>query len=357
MTHATDSDRLVYSEAELLSDGTYASPLYAGEVLCHGGFDADGRYQSPRTAVRSPAVSAWQARLAREGQPLLEIPDPWVPPQFPSVEQAKLLLQAGVREPIVRALTVISILEGFGAIIRDVRVPQLDAFLVEPIDGTALGHLDRGLFEAHARDEAGYKDQGGHKQMWEAARDLALENPKVPPDVFLRLMGDRGQARGGDPLFPQLDKKLYRMLSMMAQVMVIEVFARETFDWGVALLSDPAVSAQPARAGAMVEYIRADESPHVEYLRTALSEARARTLRTVDGKTIPGKTVVDGLMHHILTRVAKNRPREQRDDTRGSLVQAVEAGQANKLLIEQFDALAPSWTPPALTGFEAPVAA
>jgi hypothetical protein len=351
MADGLDRDRTSYTGAELLSDATYAAPLYAGEVLCHGGFDADGRYRSPRTAVRTPAVQAWQARLAAAGTPLIEVPDPWVPPQFPSVAQAKLLLENGVREPVVRALTVISILEGFGAIIRDVRVENLGSLIVEPIDGTALGHLDA-LFEAHARDEAGYKDQGGHKQMWEAARDLALDNPKVPSDVFLRLMGDRGQARAADPMFPQLDKRLYRMLSMMAQVLVIEVFARETFAWGISLLSDPKVSAKPKEAGAMVQYIEADESPHVEYLRTALSELRTRTLRTVDGATLSGQTAVDGLMHHILSRVAKNRPREQRDDTRNALATAIEAGSAKKSLLEEFDALTPKWEPPALTGFE-----
>jgi hypothetical protein len=174
--------------------------------------------------------------------------------------------------------------------------------------------------------------------------------------VFLRLMGDRGQARAGNPVFPELDKKLYRMLSMMAQVYVVEVFAKRTFDWGVALLSDPEVSAQPERAGAMVDYIRSDESPHVEYLRTALSEARTRTLRTADGSTLAGATVVDGLMHHVLQRVIESRPREQRDDTRNALVRAIEAGQAGKSLLEEFDALAPSWTPPARTGFEAKAA-
>ncbi len=173
-------------------------------MLCHGGFDQDGRYRSPRTLHRNPAVLAWQAQAAAARvTALIDIPEALIPPQFPSVAQAKLLLKAGVREPIVRALTVISILEGFGAIIRDVRVPDLQSFFVEPIDGTALAHLEHGLFEAHARDEAGYKDQGGHKQMWEAARDLALENPKMPSDVFLRLMGDRGQARAGDPVFPR----------------------------------------------------------------------------------------------------------------------------------------------------------
>jgi hypothetical protein len=348
-----DLSRLTYSPEELLSDTRVTAPLHAGGVLCHGGFDADGRYCSPRTLHRTPAIHSWQAKLIADGGELIQIGDELIPPQYPSVEQAKLMLKAGVREPVVRSLTVISILEGFGAIIRDVRVPDLRSFFVEPIDATALAHLDQGLFEAHARDEAGYKDQGGHKQMWEGARDLALENPKVPPDVFLRLMGDRGQSRPGEAVFPQLDKKLYRMLSMMTQVLAVEVFAKRTFDWGEALLSDPEVSAEPQRAGAMVGYIRSDESPHVEYLRVALSEARMRTLRTEDGKTIAGSVVVNGLLHHVLSRMTSNRQREQRDDTRGSIVRAVEAGQIRPALLEQFDALEPRWTAPATTGFEA----
>jgi hypothetical protein len=353
----TQLDRTTYTSEELLSDGRFEKPLFAGGVLCHGGFDRDGTYHSPRTLHRNPAVLAWQTKLTNEGFRLIEIADALSPPQYPSVEQARLLLKRGLREPIVRALTVISILEGFGAIIRDVRVPDLNALFVEPIDGTALAHLELGLFEAHARDEAGYRDQGGHKQMWEAARDLALENPEVPPDVFMRLMGDRGQARAADPLFPQLDKKLYRMLNIMSQVLAIEVFAKRTFDWGVGLLSDPEVSAAPAEAGAMVSYIRADESPHVEYLRTALSEARARTLRTEDGRSIAGSTVVDGLLHHILSRLSESRPREQRNDTRGAVAQAVEAGQAKPSLLEELDALTPVWTPPSHTGFEPKAAA
>ncbi|MDH5672604.1 MAG: hypothetical protein OEZ06_10675 [Myxococcales bacterium] len=347
-----EDDQVHFTSAELLSDVDYAEPLIAGEVRCHGGFDADGKYIPPRTRVRNPAVAAWQAQLLHQGGQLLEIGDAQVPPQYPSVAQSKLLLQNGVREPIVRALTVISILEGFGAIIRDVRMPDLKALLVEDFDGTALSHLDKGLFEAHARDEAGYRDQGGHKQMWEAARDLALENPRVPPDVFMRLMGNRGQSRRGEPLFPQLDKNLYRMLMTMSQVLVIEVFARGTFDWGVELLSDPEVSAAPEAAGTMVEYIRADESPHVEYLRTALSEFRQKTVRTEDGKTLPGRTIVDGILHHILGQMGKNRPREQRDDALVALKQAVDKGQAQRSLLEDFEALTPIWQPPAQTGFE-----
>ena len=38
----------------------------------------------------------------------------------------------------------------------------------------------------------------------------------------------------------------------------------------------------------MVRHVRADESPHVEYLRTALTEVRSRTLRVADGSECRG---------------------------------------------------------------------
>jgi len=345
-------DRLRWTREELLESGAYAAPLIAGGVRCHGGFEADGRYRSPRTTHRAPAIRAWQAGLAREGHELLDIPRAAMPPQYPNVEQAALLLAHGVRDPIVRTLTIISIVEGFGAMIRDVRVPDLAALVVEPIEGTALTHLSGGLFEAHARDESGYKDEGGHKQMWEAARDLALEKPKVPGDVLMRFMGRNAARRRPERPFPQLDETLERMLAMMAQVLVVEVFAEGTFDWGMRLLSDPKVSAAPEAAGTMVGHIRADENPHVEYLRTALSEVRARTLRTVDGRTLAGRTVVDALLHRILREITRNRPREQREDLREGLVAAMQAAAKPGALLEAFDALDSPWTPPARTGFE-----
>ena len=59
--------RLVYTRDELLDSGAYEAPLIAGDVRCHGGFEADGRYRSPRTIHRAPAVQAWQARLTQGG--------------------------------------------------------------------------------------------------------------------------------------------------------------------------------------------------------------------------------------------------------------------------------------------------
>ena len=342
---------LVYSAEEILTDPVVREPLVANGVRCHGGFDADGRYRSPRTRHRLPAIRAWQARLARDGDGLVDIPRALIPPQYPNAAQTKLLLREGVRDPVVRTLTMISIIEGFGAIIRDVRVPELGQLLIEPCDGTSLAHLGGGLFEAHARDEAGHRDQGGHKQMWEAARDLALENPTVPGDVLMRFMGRRA-SRGRERAFPQLDEGLERMLQTMATVLVVEVFAENTFAWGQQVLSDPEVSADPGGAGAMVGYIRADENPHVEYLRTALSEVRARTLRSVAGGTIPGRTVVDGLLHRTLHSLTTERPRQQREDLRASLGESMRAARDPRHLAEEFDALETHWTPPARTGFE-----
>ncbi len=346
--------RLDYSAEEILSSDTGLAPLVANGVRCHGGYDTSGEYRSPRTLHRTPAIRAWQARLEREGAALIAISPALMPPQYPNVAQARLLLRAGVRDPIVRALTTISIVEGFGAIIRDVRVPELRAVVRKPIDGTALAHLSTGLFEAHARDEAGHRDEGGHKQMWEAARDLALESPRIPPDVLMRLMG--GGARRGPRtrLFPQIDETLESMISTMANVLVIEVFAARTFDWGDRLLSDPDVSAEPERAGALVRHIRSDESPHVEYLRTALSELRARTLATADGVGVPGRSVVDALLHRTLRVLTTTRPQEQRADTRASLAAAIQAAHAPDGLLEEFDALESPWTPPQQTGFERP---
>ncbi len=352
-------DRLEWSSVELLEREPGLEPLIASGVRCHGGFDADGRYRSPRTSHRMPAIAAWQARLATDGHALLSIPDSLLPPHHPNVAQARLLLLEGVREPIVRALTMISIVEGFGAIIRDVPVPDLASLVREPIEGTALAHLSGGLFEAHARDEAGHKDEGGHKQMWEAARDLALDSPKIPSDILMRMMGGARARTRRERLFPRLDETLEDMLATMVNVLVIEVFARGTFDWGETLLSDPEISARPKEAGAMVGYIRADEAPHVEYLRTALSEVRARTLRTVDGgdgELLEGRIVVDALLHRALEFTTRQRPQEQRNATRTSITSSLEkvADAARvRSLLERFDALETPFSPSEKTGFEA----
>ena len=302
--------QLTWTEAELLAGHDIVEPLVAGGVRCHGGFAADGVYVSPRTRNRVPAITAWQESHREQfGTEIIDAPlDLW-PEVFPNVAQSKYLLREGVREPTISALTRIGTVEGFGSMIRAVQVENLQSHFDESIAGTAIAHLQSGLFEAHARDEAGWEDEGGHKQMWFAARDIAFEHP-VSDDmtqVMLERMGIVPQ--GGKPptpeemrrnaeamrRFPDLDLSLEMMLRRMVGLMLIEVSAFHTFAWAEEVLSDADLVAGDGEAATLVSYVRADETPHVDYLRTVLTEMRDRTFVGESGRRIPGTEIIDDL--------------------------------------------------------------
>jgi hypothetical protein len=211
-----------------------------------------------------------------------------------------------VREPTISALTRIGTVEGFGSMIRAVKVDRLQSHFDESIAGTAIAHLQGGLFEAHARDEAGWEDEGGHKQMWFAARDVAFEHP-VSDDMTQTMLERMGiVVPGGKPptpeevrrnaealrRFPDIDLSLEMMLRRMVGLLFIEVSAFHTFAWAEEVLSDRDLVAGDGEAAALVSYVRADETPHVEYLRTALTEMRDRTFVGESGRRIPGTEVV-----------------------------------------------------------------
>jgi hypothetical protein len=337
--------RLKFTREELLANVPTREALVVKGVKCHGGFDAEGTYRSPRTLWRNPAIKAWQEQhLASSNRPLVAIPDDAVPPHTPSTEQAKFLLREGVREPMVRILTEIAIIEGFGAMIRELPVPPLGSFIREDVAGTALAHLGGGLFEAHARDEAGWEEEGGHRQMWDASRDAALSNPAISPEIYANIIA----RRTGEPpaMFPELGAPVERLVRFMVNVLAIEVFARSTFAWAEEVLSDESVSDAPKEAADLVRFIRADEAPHVEYLRTALSEVSARTLLTTEGKEIAGHKVVDALMDRALTTMIRQRLNDRPAAMRDLVRRTANAPDIEEL-IARYDALATPWTPPA----------
>jgi hypothetical protein len=341
--------QLEYSREQLLASHAVEEPLVAADVLCHGGF-IGGKYCSPRTLVRTPAIQAWKARLASEGHPLLYFPTNYVPPQYPNYLQTKLLLEEGVRDPVVRALTNVAIVEGFGARIRSVGALELERHLLEDIGGTALAHLEGGLFEAHARDEAGWRSEGGHKQMWEAARDLGLDRPRVPDDVLLQLLMnlDTGKLKAtSQRLVPEISKTLETLIGLMATVMVVEIFASEMFIWAKQLFGDPEISSRPREALQMIRYIEADEESHIEYLRTALSEIRARTVLSEDGKQqLRGADVVDRIVAAQLQGVASARPRQQRAQSRDEIHQLLAERPMGSELRRRYENLDSGWVYP-----------
>jgi hypothetical protein len=316
-----ETDQLEWTEQELLATHAIEEPLIAGGVRCHGGFDADGAYVSPRTQNRMPAVRAWQANHeATFGTELLGAPiDTW-PAHYPNLAQSRYLVEHGVTGPTISELTRIGTVEGFGGLIRHSLIPDLQTCFDEDVRGTASAHLDKGLYEAHARDEAGHEDEGGHKQMWFAARDVAFEDPATEDETILMLerMGISEPGAGGqidveamrakalaNRILPDdVPFELEALIERMVRLLFIEISAFHSFAWAEDLLADPELVAGDGAGGRLISYVRADEAPHVEYLRTVLSEMRDRTFVGVDGQKHPGTemigTIWDRAMHDSL---------------------------------------------------------
>jgi len=297
------TDQVTFTEAELLANHDMAGPLVEGGVRCHGGFDDTGTYVSPRTKFRVPAIEAWEAQnSALFGTTPLHVPlDTW-PEHVPNVAQARHLITSGVPEPLIATLTRIGTVEGFGANIRFLQPGNMQQHFEEDIRGTGIDHLGRGLFEAHGRDEAGWEEEAGHKDMWFAARDIAFEHPtaKIDVDAMLARMGFGQPGSGGsmdlERVLPDdIDVNLELIANLMIRVLFIEVQAFHTFAWADAWLSDTDLVAGNGKAADLVSYIRADETPHVGYLKTVLTEMRDRTWLGASGTKHKGASMIQTL--------------------------------------------------------------
>jgi hypothetical protein len=359
-----------FTEEELLQSHSYAAPLIAGGVRCHGGFDDDGNYVSPRTKTRFPAIRAWQQQREEQfGTELLDIPLERWPEHYPNVAQAKFLIANGVREPVIATLTRIGTVEGFGSMIRYSVIPDLQKAFDEDVRGTAMAHLDRGLYEAHARDEAGHEAEGGHKQMWFAARDVAFEHPVTEDETqtMLQRMGF-GAAGGGaadmakiremmmaNRISPDdVDYELEALIERMARLLLIEISAFHAFAWAEEVLSDHDLVAGEGEAARLVSYIRQDETPHVEYLKTTLSEMRDRTFVGGSGKKYPGRDIIGGIWDRAVGESLGERREANLKLTLREVEHALEGNPRKADLLEEFHSLGSvrpsadgSWSAPA----------
>jgi hypothetical protein len=344
-----------FTQAELLADHPVAEPLVVDGVRCHGGFDDEGAYVSPRTRNRWPAIRAWEEqRVEQFSTPILDVPLETWPENFPSVEQSTFLIRNGVPGPTISSLTRIGTVEGFGGMLRVLPVPDLRRCFDEDVTGTAIAHIDGGLFEAHARDECGFGDLAGHDRMWFVARDLAFGHP-VTTDQTRRMLARMGIApgrptpgpsdvpgrsdasgRSGPPaasdtgrLLPDaIDLTLEMLVARMIGLLLIEVSAFHSFRWAEAVLGNRELVAGDGAAGALVSYIRADETPHVAWLRTALSEMRDRTWVGQDASRHPGGEMIGRVWDRALSNSLVLRRRENINFVMGEVLDAV-AGRAD----------------------------
>jgi hypothetical protein len=315
------TEQVEFTEEELLANVDVKEPLIAGGVVCHGGFDNNGEYVSPRTKHRIPAIRVWgEQNSDRFSTELIDIDMQRWQRTFPNVTQAKFLIRSGVPEPLMATLTRIGTVEGFGGNIRLLKPTNLQQHFVEDVRGTAIDHLGTGLFEAHGRDEAGWEEEAGHKDMWFASRDIAFGQPTADLDIeaMLARMGF-GQGRpgaGGDRLLPSdIPMELESMVALMIRVLFIEISAFHTFAWAEEWMSDTDLVAGEGEAARLVSYIRADETPHVGYLRTTLSELRDRTWVGDGGRQHDGADMIQRIWDPLLAQSLESGRAEGRKAT------------------------------------------
>jgi hypothetical protein len=349
------SEQVEFTFDELIMDDTIAEPLVVNGVRCHGGLDDDGAYVSPRMRFRGPAIEAWeQQRRARTGTDLLEMPLDSFTENFPSVEQSTFLIRNGAPDATVSSLTRIGTVEGFGAMLRYLPLPEMQKIIDDDITGTATDHIRLGLFEAHARDEAGWEDEAGHDKMWFAARDLAFENPVTEDQTAMMLerMGIgspggappdlaalRAQAIANRVLPDDIDFDFESMLARMIGLLFIEISAFHTFSWAEAVLADTDLVAGDGEAASIVSHIRQDEAPHVAYLQLALSEMRDWTWVGESGRKHDGAELLD----RMWTKAQQESRFGRRIDFLKLTMREVETGMQDRAdkddLLEEFFAL------------------
>jgi hypothetical protein len=255
----------------------------------------------------------------------------------------------------VALLTRIGTVEGFGAVIRHLAPADMQPFFADDIQGTAIAHLSRGLVEAHARDEAGWDDKAGHNEMWFAVRDIAFDRPITADqtEAMLKRMGlggggsaqqDRAARFQQERLFPDLDLGLELLVATMCRVLFIEIKAFHIFAWAEALLADTDLVAGDGEAARIVSYIRADETPHVEYLRTALTEMRDRAFVGESGRHHDGGEVVRAHWDRGLRDSMGTVETQNRTALAAEVIRTLETRRRGAPIVEEFHALG-EWRP------------
>ncbi|HEY1837457.1 MAG TPA: hypothetical protein VGG36_07350 [Rhizomicrobium sp.] len=313
--------RLSYTKDEILADHAYAKPQVEAGYRLHGGFDEHGKYVSPRTLHRWPAIEAWAEALRGRGHDLIDSSQQlMVAGSFPNVAQQGFLLEHGMGQTLWDSLSVTGVIEARGKRLAEASAPDFQDIIVEDITQTATGHLSKGLLIAHGLDEGGdaARGEGGHDAMWFAVRDMLFGKDAYPHAEIPESLAKPQTGR----LMPQLPAEHENWIMLLMNVLMIEIRAENFFNFCTAVMRDPRNFRDrrdvATHAADLVDRIRQDESPHVGYLTVVISELRSFTFRTVEGGTIKGRDFIDpiwnGMVHwHAVTNVEWDREQTHKE--------------------------------------------
>ena len=335
--------KLRYSEEELLLSHDYASlQIEAGRRL-HGGFDAAGRYISPRERVRGPALDAWAQALEDRGGALLDADSSLLAGiRYPSPAQLKLLLLEDLGQTFWNTLTITGHIEARGRILADMTFPELQSVVEEDVSEMAVGHLNQGLLKAHGLDEGGEPDKGigGHDVMWFALRDLAFgavdyPEPVVPENI----------ARPEEEIVfvPGLSDPIQRTIYFLLNLLMIEFRAERGFSLTETLLRDPELftNRRPLalHAAEIVGRIRRDEEIHVRSLRLYLGEIRGLHFKLEGGGRLAGTELVDRQWRGIVAWATGQQPQLAAQQQRKICYERIARHPEAQRVRQAFDAL------------------
>ncbi len=334
--------RVVFTREELMAEHTYAKPQIEAGYRLHGGFDEKGKYISPRTLNRWPAVEAWQAQLETRGFPVIDASTRLLKRDaYPNIDQQKLLLSNGLGETLWNALSITGIIEARGRALCDVEAPNFQAIIEEDVSSMATGHLNKGLLYTHGLDEGGNPagGQGGHDDMWFAVRDAlfgkgAYPIPEVPASISRPEIGR---------LMPQIDKVYEDWILLLMNVLMIEVRAEAFFSFCINLMRSPDVFRDRREAAnhaaELVERIRTDEAIHVAYLQAFVSEMRSVTIKCLNGERIKGSQMIDPIWEGMIHWHSVTQADFSREQGRTAIVARLTKQTNAGVLVAKFDAL------------------
>ena len=336
--------QLTYSEADLMQDHPDLQPHVILGRRVHGGFDASGTYRPPRAFVREPALDAWaQALVERGGEVFPADSSLLAGVRVVGVDQQRVLLRNGLGRWFWDQLTVTGKIEARGRLLADVEFPDLQPVVVEDISEMAIGHLGRGLLVAHGIDEGGQPDLGigGHDVMWFLARDLAFGEeayPDAEPPENI------GRPDAGTRYMPELPQGIEGLISLLANLLIIEFRAELGFAEAQAILRSPDVfvdrRAEAELAAEIIERIRTDELIHVRSLCVYLGELRSVTFRTDDGGTVSGRELIDRFWDGMVRWATVEQPALNAERVRAEVEAYIDTHPDATRVRAEFDAAA-----------------
>ena len=293
--------------------------------------------------VRGPAVVSWTEALRARGGDVLQTDASLLDGiRYPSLAQSRLLLQEGLGQSFWNSLTITGHIEARGRILAEMQFPNFQRIVVEDIREMAVGHLHKGLLEAHGLDEGGEKEKiiGAHDEMWFALRDLAFGEVDYPePEVPENIARPESEQESASPI----EEAYAQVIRFLLNLLLIEFRAERAFALAESLLRDPELFTdrrdQAEGAAVIVDRIRQDEVFHVDSLKLYLGEIRHLSFKTTLGSELNGASLIDGFWKVLTHWATVEQPRLMAERERAIFYERIFRHPESERVRKAFDAL------------------